>query len=155
MPNRRALTKTLAIAGTVLVWFPILAPILLSLAFFASERVWRIDYLMPAELFLFALAGGALLIWAAMRARARWALIGWPLGIAAGLLVGSQSLAVATGLASGDSPLQGFWWVVILISLAIFTLALMTAGVGGVLLVRDLFRSARSPTEVSPAQKAR
>jgi len=147
MEKRGALTKILAVTGTVLVWFPILAPVLLSLALFISRRIFRIDYLMPAELFLFALAGGALLILAALRARSRWALIGWGLGIAAGMLVGGQALAVATGLASGETEAAGWPWALVLASLVIFTLALVVMGVGGLLLVRDLLKTPRLPTE--------
>ena len=147
MEKRGVLTKILAVTGTVLVWFPILAPVLLSLALFISRRIFRFDYLMPAELFLFALAGGGLLVWAALRARSRWALIGWGLGIAAGMLVGGQALAVATGLASGETEPAGWGWALVLASLVIFSLALVVMGVGGVLLVRDLFKTPRSPTE--------
>jgi len=54
-----------------------------------TNHVFRFDYHMPAELFLFALDGGWLLIWAALRAhsRQRQRLISWGLGNAAGLLV--------------------------------------------------------------------
>jgi hypothetical protein len=147
MEKRGVLTKILAVTGTVLVWFPILAPVLLSLALFISRRIFRFDYLMPAELFLFALAGGGLLVWAALRARSRWALIGWGLGIAAGMLVGGQALAVATGLASGETEPAGWPWALVLASLVIFTLALVIMGVGGVLLLRVIFRTPRLPTE--------
>lgn len=108
MEKMGVLTKILAIAGTALVWFPILAPVLLSLALLVKERVFRVDYLMPAELFLAALVGGGLLIWAALRARSPWRLIGWGLGIAVGLLVGGQALAVLTGLASGETEPVGW-----------------------------------------------
>jgi hypothetical protein len=147
MEKKGVLTKILAIAGTVLVWFPILAPVLLSVAVIITRRMFRFDYLMPAELFPVALAGGLLLIWAALRARSRQRLIGWGLVIAAGLLVGGQALAVVTGLASGETEPVGLWWALVLASLVIYTLALVDMGVGGVLLLRDLFRTSRSPTE--------
>jgi peptidoglycan/LPS O-acetylase OafA/YrhL len=140
MKEKNVLTKTLAIAGTALVWFPILAPILLSVVFFITNHMFRFDYLMPAELFLFALVGGGLLIWAALRAHSRQRLIGWGLGIAAALLVGGQALAVVTGLASGETEPVGWWWILVLGSLVSFSLALVATGVGGVLLSRDLFK---------------
>ena len=62
MKKKNLFTKILAIAGTVLVWFPILAPFLLSVAVIFTNHVFRFDYLMPAELFPFALVGGGLLI---------------------------------------------------------------------------------------------
>jgi hypothetical protein len=147
MEKKGILTKILAIIGTALAWFPILAPVLLSAAFIIKEHIFRFDYLMPAELFPAALVGGGLLIWAALRAHSRWSLIGWGLGIAAGLLVGSQELAVVTGLASGETELAGWWWGLVLASLVVYSLALIVIGVGGVLLLRDLFKPPRSPTE--------
>ncbi|MCJ7584087.1 MAG: hypothetical protein MUO30_04890 [Anaerolineales bacterium] len=147
MEKKGVFTKILAIIGTVLVWFPILAHVLLSVAASITERVFRFDYLMPAELFPAALVGGGLLIWAALRARSRWGLIGWGLGIAAGLLVGSQALAVVTGLASGESEPAGWWWALVLASLVVYSLTLVVIGVGGVLLLHDLFKLPRSPAE--------
>jgi len=147
MEKKGVFTKILAIVGTALVWFPILAPVLLSVAAFITERVFRFDYLMPAELFPAALVGGGLLLWAALRAHSRRGLIGWGLGIAAGLLVGGQVLAVVTGLASGESEPAGWWWALVLASLAVYSLALVVIGVGGVLLLYDLFELPRSPAE--------
>jgi hypothetical protein len=69
MEKKNVLTKILTIVGTVFVWFPILAPILASATFFIEVRRLRLDYLMPAELFMFFFVGGGLLIWAALRAR--------------------------------------------------------------------------------------
>ncbi len=146
MEKKNTFTKILAIAGTVLVWFPILAPVLLSLILFIGEGRFLLDYLMPAELFPFALAGAILLLWAGLRARSHWKLIAWGLGIAVALLVGSQALAVVTGLASGATEPVGVWWILILASLAIFTLALIAIGVGGILLLRDLFKHPQLPT---------
>jgi hypothetical protein len=147
MEKKGVLTKTLAIVGTVLVWFPILAPILLSVLVLIIERMFRFDYLMPAELFPAALVGGGLLLWAALRARSRRRLIGWGLGIAVGLLVGGQALAVATGLASGETEPAGWWFALVLASIVAYSLALVAMGVGGALLLRDLFKGRRSPTE--------
>ncbi len=141
MEKRGTLTKILAGLGTLLVWFPILAPVLISLVFIIRTRQLRLDYLMPAELFLAALAGGCLLIWAALRARARWGLIGWGLGVAAGMLVGGQALAEVTGLASGETEPAGLWWALVLASLAVYTLAVIATGVGGVVLLRDVFQT--------------
>jgi hypothetical protein len=147
MKNKNAFSKTLAIAGTVLAWFPILAPILLSVVVFITHHVFRFDYLMPAELFPFALVGGGLLFWAALRAHSRQKLIGWGLGIAVSLLVGGQVLAVVTGLASGETEPTGWGWMLVLASLVGYSLALIAMGIGGVLLLRDLFKILQPPTE--------
>jgi hypothetical protein len=147
MEKKSVLTKILAIAGTALVWFPILAPVLLSVTVMIAGRMFRFDYLMPAELFPVALVGGGLLIWAALRAHSRQTLIGWGLGIAAGLLVSGQVLAVVTGLASGKTEPAGWGWMLVLASLVIYSLALVVMGVGGVLLLRDLFKIPHPPKE--------
>lgn len=147
MEKKGVFTKILAIMGTILVWFPILAPVLFSIFRIIRSRMFRFDYLMPAELFPAALVGGGLLIWAALRARSHWRLIGWGLGIAVGMLLGGQGLAVATGLASGEIEPAGWWWALVLASIIVFSLALVVVGLGGVLLLRDLFKRSRLPEE--------
>lgn len=143
MQRTHVLTKVLAILGTVLVWLPLVAPIFFSALFFIRVHLFRFDYLMPAEFFPVALLGGALLLWAAVRARSRVRLIGGGLGIAAGLLVGGQVLATVTGLASGATEPVGWWPALVLVSLAAYSLALAGVGVGGIRLLRDLFRPRR------------
>ncbi len=141
MPKKDIFTKILAILGIVLVWFPILVPIILMLIDLIKMRLFRIDYLMPAELFPSALIGGVLLVWAARRARSRLKLIGWSLGVAIFFLVGCQVLAEITGLASGASEPTGWRWAIVIGSLGVFILALIVMGVGGILLVRDLYKT--------------
>ena len=145
MEKKNVLTKVLAITGTVLAWFPILAPIILTTILLIVERIFRFDYLMPAELFPFALVGSGLLLWAALRAHSRTKLIGWGLGIAILMLFGGQGIAVLTGLASGEIEPIGWIWGLVLASLALYSLALILTGIGGALLLRDLFRQRVSP----------
>lgn len=143
--NKNVLTKILASVGTVLAWLPLLAPVLLSAVVIVQGRIFRFDYLMPAELFPAALVGGGLLVWAAFRAHSHLKLLGWSLGLAVALLVGGQALAVVTGLASGETEPTGAWWALVVVSLAGYTLALVAMAVGGVLLLRDLFKTPRLP----------
>jgi hypothetical protein len=147
MRKKNSLTKGLAIGGTILVWFPILAPFIFAARPLIRGGVLHFDYLMPAELFPFALVGGGLLLWAGLRARWRWGLFAWGLGIAAGLLVGSQALAVVTGIASGEAEPSGWLWAMIIGALGVYVLALLAIGIGGVLLVRDLFKPDTSEIE--------
>lgn len=141
MIKKDVFSKGLAVVGTLLAWFPILATIVITVIGFASSGIFRYDYLMPAEFFLPALIGGGLLVWAALRARSRRAVIGWSLGTAAVSLFGAQALAVVSGLASGDAQPVGLPWVLVLSLIGIYTLALLAIAVGGVLLLRDLFQS--------------
>jgi len=145
MGMKGILAKILAISGTLLVWFPILVPVVLSVVRILQRRVFHFDYLLPAELFPMALIGGGLLLWAALLARSRIVLIGWSLAVTVGMLVGGQALAVATGLASGETEPAGLWWALVLASLAVYSLGLIAMGVGGILLLRNLFGSPESP----------
>ncbi len=140
MTKADRLTKVLALIGTALVWFPIAVTILLSAIGTIGSGIFLFDFLMPAELFPAALVGGMLLIWAALRARSRVRPIGLSLALTVGLLVGSQAIAVATGLASGRIEPTGWPWVLVIAVFAGFLLALLALAVAGVLLARDLFR---------------
>jgi hypothetical protein len=139
MGKPAVLTKTLAVLGTLLVWFPIAATIVTAVVGSLQDRTLRLDYLMPAELFLAALIGGGALLWAALRARARRAPIAWGLGILIGALFGGQALAVVTGLASGEIEPSGWPWALVMASLALYTLALIGVGAAGAWLIRDVF----------------
>jgi hypothetical protein len=145
MEKKSILTKILAIAGTVLVWFPILAPVLIAVIFFLQRQVWRIDYLMPAELFLSFLLGSGLLLWATLRAHSHVRWIAWGLGMAVFVLFGGQMIAVATGLASGAREPSGWIWALVLASLALYVIGIILVGTGGILLLKDLFRVRQFP----------
>lgn len=142
--NKLVLTKILAIGGTLLVWLPILAPIFFSLPGLIRAGFFRLDYLMPAELFPLVLAGGGLLVWAALRRRRYLKLIGWGVGGAAGLLALVDVLAQVTGLASGATSPGGWQWALVLGTLVAYILAVLATGIGGVLLLRELFKPAGS-----------
>jgi hypothetical protein len=132
------LTRVLAILGTVLVWVVLMAPLLFSLVRLFSRGRFMVDYLMPAELFPLALAGGLLLLWSALRARSGVARVAWSLGIAVAALVASQLVAVVTGLASGAREAEGWPWALLLAVYAVFLLALVVLAVTGIQLCRRL-----------------
>jgi len=58
MRKNNTLTNTLIITGTILVWIPVLAPVLFSVVKEIQGGEFLFDYLMPAELFPVFLAGG-------------------------------------------------------------------------------------------------
>ena len=138
MDRRGVLTRLLAIVGTVLVWIPILFTVLTSIVGTISSRVFRFDYLMPAELFPVAFVGALLLLWAALRARSHQRLIGWGFGGAVAFLGGGQLYAVASGLASGATEPTGWPWALVIASIALYSLALIEMGIAGILLVRTV-----------------
>ena len=140
MDKKSVFTKVLAIAGTALVWLPLLAPLGFGLVRLIQSGRFLFDYLMPAELFPIVLLGGLLLFWAAWRAQAKKRLIGWGLLAMVLLLVGSQVIAILTGLASGETEPGGWQMVLVLALLGVYCLAILAVGMGGVRLLRTLYR---------------
>ncbi|MEN6523068.1 MAG: hypothetical protein ABFD14_05010 [Anaerolineaceae bacterium] len=139
MEKKNTLTKMLAIMGTLLVWFPLLAAVILSIAHLIRSGKFLFDFLIPAEIFYVILIGGALLIWAAVRAKTYWAWIIWSLVGAVVCLVASQGLAMVTGIASGTRPAEGFWWIMVMVLMGLVIVAEIIEGIGGILLTRKLF----------------
>ncbi len=142
MEKNSVVTRVLATVGVILAWIPIVAPVVLSLRFSIASGLFRMDYLMPAELFPAALVGGLLLLWAAIRTRSQRALIGWELGIMIGALAGVSIAAAATGLASGATEPTGWPWILVMTLLGLYILAVIAIAVTGILLLKDLFRKA-------------
>lgn len=140
MEKKGVITKILSVSGMVLVWFPVLAPILFGIGFLIRSGQYRLDYLMPAELFFLVLLGSACLIWAAIRAHRFVRLFIWSFAAAILLLVGSQAVAVVTGLASGRIEASGWQFAIVLAMLYGYILAVIVIGSGGILLTRELFR---------------
>lgn len=140
MEKKNTFTKILAITGTILAWFPLLAPVIFGVVSLMTDGIFRFDYLMPAELFPVAMVGGGLLLWAALREKRRRGWVGGGLAAAVLLLVGGQALAMVSGLASGETEPSGLWFGVVVGSLVTYILALVAVGVGGILLLRDLYK---------------
>jgi hypothetical protein len=138
MEKRDGSTKFLAIAGTVLVWLPLLAPVIFGVIRLIQSGRFLFDFLIPAELFPVELLGGILLILTAFRAKSQKKLIGWSFAAAIVLLVGSQGLAFITGVASGETEPRGLLFAFVLIPLVLFIFAQVIIGVGGILLIKDL-----------------
>jgi hypothetical protein len=134
-------TKTLAISGTVVITIPVLTPIIFSIIRFISISKLQIDYLMPAELGLAVLVGSGLLLWAAIRSKSYLKWIAWCTGIAIVLVVGSQAMAVVTGLASGATEPTGWRYLAVLGGIIGYDFTVIAIVVGGILLCRHLFRS--------------
>jgi hypothetical protein len=132
MEKKAVLSKILTVIGTALVWFPILAPLVLGFISLGMDGIFRFDYLMPAELGILVFIGGATLIWGAMRTGYRRGIIFWGFGLAA------ASIAVLMVL--GDVVPGSLEWVIAIGLLVTYALAIMIMGVGGILLWRDLFK---------------
>ena len=101
-----------------------------------------LDYLMPAELFPLVLVGGLLLLWASLRMRTHRRLIAWAFGAAVVLPWVGQGIAVLTGLANGETEATGWRWALVIGFIMAYNLAVIVLGVGGILLLRRLFKAA-------------
>jgi hypothetical protein len=147
-PQRSPLTISLATVGVVLAWFPFVATLATSLVGSLRTGWFVMDYLMPAELFPAVLVGGALLLWAAVRARNAVAATASSLAVAAASLVLAQLVAVTTGVASGAAPPEGLrLWVVVagLVTYTFAALALALAGTSLLVTIARPFSGRRSP----------
>lgn len=145
MEKKNVFSKILAITGTVFAWFPVIAPILASAAISSRAGKFHFDYLLPAELFPVFLVGAGLLIWAAIRVRSRIKYFAWSIGTTIAMLLIGQGLAIFTGLASGANEAAGWRLFVVIAFLVLFTLGIIATAVGGILLIRDLFKPKYQP----------
>lgn len=140
MANKGVFTKILSILGTASTAFVALAPLLFGLAASIRSGRYLLDWLLPGEWFPAALAGGLLLLWAALRARSHRLWIGLPLGLAVALIVAGITVASVSGLASGAIEPQGVWYVITTAAFLLYWLAVAALALGGVLLCVDLFK---------------
>jgi hypothetical protein len=140
MKTRLIIAKILAIAGNVLVGLPLLTPIVFGLISLISTGQFRFDYLMPAEFFLAVLAGGVLLLVAAIMARMRIKLIAWTLGAVVCTLVVLIVVPILTGADKAvEGPSRGLM-VIFQVLIGLYWLAILALLSGGKYLLRDLFK---------------
>lgn len=133
------LTKILTIAGTILTALPVLAPVVFGVIALFAWGQFRFDYMMPAEIAPVAIIGGLMLLWAAIRMCVhRWFVAG-SLIAAVVMLVGSQGIAVATGLADGRIEPEGFVLWLVMGMLIVYDLMVLLLAVWGWRLVRQAF----------------
>jgi hypothetical protein len=138
MGKRDTIARILAIIGTILVALPLVAPLLFSLRWIGSPVGYRLDYLMPFEIYPVTLVGAALLVWASLRMHARRGAVGIAISVMLGSLVLSAIAAQVTGIAQSVERLET-WKYVLTAGLGGISLLVQVALiVVGCLLVRDL-----------------
>ena len=140
MTRKSGLTVFLAITGTVLLWFPLVAMVVLATLHLARSGQLMADYLIPGELFFVVLAGEALLLWAALRSKILVKPVIWGCVLAVAMLVLGQGLAVVTGLASGANEFAGWRAVLVAGLLILYDLAVLFLAITGVRLINLLLR---------------
>lgn len=134
------LTKRLAIIGCILLWLPLVAPVIFSLRYFRGSGKFMLDFLMPFEIFPLVLLGSGLLIWASIRSKLRLKHISWGFAAAVLLMLLGLVLAQVSRLASGRIQPDSIWNTIVVMLLIAADIALVITAVGGTLLVRDLIK---------------
>jgi hypothetical protein len=132
------------VTGTVLSWFPIFATLLTAIIGSIMSQRLLFDFLMPAELGLIAISGSGLLLWAAIRLRSMIKPIAWSLVMMVILLFGSQALAVASGLASGERPPSDAVFYLVTGMLMIYSLILVIPAILGTRLLQKILNNKSS-----------
>jgi len=140
MDKKRGLTRILVFAGTVLLWFPLAAMVVLAVLHLARSGQLMADYLIPGELFYVVLAGAALLLWAALRSRILLKPVVWGCVLAVAALVLSQTLAVVTGLASGLNEFSGWRMVLVAGLLILYDLTVLFLAITGIRMINALLK---------------
>ena len=140
MRNKELFTRILAIAGTALVWIPVLATLITGIIASISMGKPTLDYLMPGELFLFALAGSVLLLWAAGWSRIFLKQVAVSFISLPVFLIACQTIAVTSGIASGARPAEGFAFAAVIAFFALYIAALIYLCVMGIMFLQRLYR---------------
>jgi len=134
------LVRILVIIGTILVWIPILAPIIFTILLLIKEGVFKFDFLMPMELFFLTIIGGILLIIATFISKSykKPIIINFVILIIIFFSIGL--IANLTGLASGETEPTAFWFIFLIICTFLFIFINILLGIYGILLLRKVFK---------------
>lgn len=138
MGKHDALTKALAVVGTVLVIVPLLAPFVLGLTMMGPLGGFRFDYLMPFEIYPVTVAGVALLAWASIRAHAHRGAIAIAVAVMFGGLFLAGVSAEVTGIADSPEQLETWRYVLTSVLAGMSIVAQIALATLGVMLSRDL-----------------
>lgn len=135
---RATVARVLAVVGTVLVVFPLAAPIGLAVVVLFAAGGFHFDFLMPGELVLVVIAGGVILFASTLisrRHRLRTGLLVATVGL---LFAITGVLSVATGLASGDSAAEGWRLGLVIGAYVLYVVSIIALFVAGVDLCRSV-----------------
>ncbi|MCX5775852.1 MAG: hypothetical protein NTV44_05825 [Firmicutes bacterium] len=141
MSRKILLEKILAIAGSALMLVPVCFTVFISFMGIISGSGYNFDYLLPAELFPFALAGMILLILAAFFAKTfRRAIFGCSGAIAVIFIAGIIYLQVS-GVASGATEPTALTIGLTIALMAVYSLLTVLIGIFGILLTIKTFKN--------------
>jgi len=147
MKTKATLAKVFAIAGTALIWLPVLFMFLTAVIGSISRKMLLFDYLMLAELFFVVLAGAVLLIVAGILSKTLTKWFVWSAVAAVLMLAGSQLTAVVSGLAHGDREPVGFIFGLVIGMIVLYNLLVIGIGILGILLIKRLYLKKELPQQ--------
>lgn len=131
-------TRNLAVFGTLLVWIPILLPIVLSVIGLVSGKSFNFDFLMPAELFLVILPGAILLIVTSFLVKSNRTPILISSGITLLSLIAGPLIAVLTGLDSGETEPTSPAYLIVTAIFGVYNFSVIALGISGISLIRKI-----------------
>lgn len=132
--------KITAIAGSVLLLLPIVFMLGTSVLGSIMRGSFLMDFLLPAELGLVVLFGALLLLAGAILARRQIVVVAVTFGLMIFTLVGSQLLAVVSGLANGDMEPAGPLFLTVIGAMILYDIFTLLLGIIGMRLSISLFR---------------
>ena len=139
MEEKNTFTKALTILGTALEGYPFLRVGLDALgSLLPGGHSFTNKYLLPVPIFVWMLIGGGLLVWAASRAKQQKVLISRSYKMGIGVLLAGAVLAPVLGL--DTDVIRPNAYRVAHIALGLYALANVVTLIGGIQLLRDLFR---------------
>lgn len=145
MKKKTLMTRILAITGTILLWLPIAAMVIFTVARLIRGNRFMMDYLLPAELSPLVLVGAGLLLWAALRTKTLVKPVAWGGAILLASLMLGQGSAIATGLASGEHEFSGWRMILTLGLFTLYDLTVIFLGVTGIRLARSISTEEKLP----------
>lgn len=108
------LSKPAGVVGTILLMIPLLIMIISSVAAAINNQELRIDYLLPAEMSGFVIAGSVLILFMAYQQRQAFWQLFVLVFIMLALLVLGQITAEVTGLATGVIGTESLWYQLVI-----------------------------------------
>ena len=148
--QKSVLTKIFTIAGTLLLWAPILFMFVTAIVGSILGKALLFDYLMLAELFPIVALGLGLLVFASLLSGTFRKWFGWGSIAALATLSTGQIFASVSGLASGALAENGAAFAVVIASIVVYNLVVVALAILGILLIRRLFSKQPEPL---PAQE--
>ena len=140
MKNKSLISKIIAITGTILVWIPIIAPVLLTIIFLIIKGRFAFDFLMPMELIFLVIIGAILLIISSIIMKFKWKIIGISLGTIISIFILGQFIAEITGIASGETEMTSTLYFIMITFVIIYIISLIILGISGITLVKKFLK---------------